>query len=51
MTLPNIDIKELKKMKENNFKDRLKFIEMYAEWLKKSPNKKWSSEHGNIITK
>ncbi len=49
MNLPNIDLKELKKQKEENFKDRLKFIEMYAEWLKKSPNKKWSSEQENII--
>ena len=49
MNLPNIDLKELKKQKEENFKDRLKFIEMYAEWLKKSPNKKWSSEQEKII--
>ncbi len=49
VNLPNIDLKELKKQKEENFKDRLKFIEMYAEWLKKNPNKKWSSEQEKII--
>ena len=49
MKLPKIDLKELKKQKEENFKDRLRFIERYAEWLKKKPNKKWSSEQEKII--
>jgi hypothetical protein len=40
MKAPNIDLKELKRMKEENFRDRLEFIDRYAEWLKKTPNKK-----------
>jgi hypothetical protein len=50
MKFPKIDLEELKKLKEDNFKDRLEFIDKYTEWLKKSSNKKWSSEQKNIIS-
>jgi len=49
MKIPDIDIEKLKKFKEKNFNDRLEFIKKYAEWLKKTPNKKWSSEQKEII--
>ena len=49
MKTPNIDLKELDKLKEENFKQRLDFIEKYVEWLKKTPNKKWSSQHKELI--
>lgn len=49
MRMPRIDLEELKKLKEDNFKDRLKFIDKYADWLKKGSNKKWSSEQKEII--
>ncbi|MBS3107463.1 hypothetical protein J4468_00970 [Candidatus Woesearchaeota archaeon] len=45
----NIDLNKLKKSKEQNFEERLKFIDMYAEWVKKTPNKIWSSQHKKII--
>lgn len=48
MKTPKIDLKELKKFKEENFKERLEFIDKYAEWLKKTPNKRWSSEQKDI---
>lgn len=48
MKTPDIDLKELKKQKEENFKERLEFIERYVEWLKKTPNKKWGSEQRDI---
>ncbi|MBS3095573.1 hypothetical protein J4231_02755 [Candidatus Woesearchaeota archaeon] len=44
MKLPKVDIEELKKFKKENFKERLKFIDFYVEWLKKTPNKKWSEQ-------
>ena len=47
--LPRVDLKELKKLKEDNFKERLEFIDKYVEWLKKTPNKKWSSQQKDII--
>ncbi len=49
MKTPKINIKELKKFKEENFRQRLEFLDMYAEWLKKTPNKKWSSQQKEII--
>lgn len=49
MRLPNIDLKKLKNLKEENFKDRLEFIDKYTEWLKKTPNNKWSSEQKEIV--
>ena len=39
-----LDVKELEGFKEKNFKDRLAFIKKYAEWVKKSTNKEWSSQ-------
>lgn len=47
--LPRVDLKELKKLKEENFKERLEFIDMYVEWLKKTPNKKWSKQQKELI--
>lgn len=46
---PDIDLEELRKFKEENFKDRLEFIDKYAEWVKKTPNKKWSSQQKKIV--
>ena len=47
--LPRVDLKELKKFKEENFKERLEFIDMYVEWLKKTPNKEWSKQQKELI--
>jgi hypothetical protein len=49
MKLPKINLKELEKMKKENFEDRLKFIDKYTEWLKKTSNKEWSSQQKKII--
>ncbi len=49
MKIPNIDVEKLKKFREKNFKERLEFIDKYAEWVKKQPNKKWSSQQNVII--
>lgn len=49
MKAPNIDLEELKKMKEENFKERLEFIDKYTEWLKKTSNKEWSSQQKEIV--
>ena len=47
--IPNINLKELRKIKEENFKERLELIDKYTDWLKKTSNKKWSSEQKEII--
>ena len=49
MKVPNIDLKELKKLKKENFKERLDFIGKYANWVKKTSNKEWSSGQKEII--
>jgi len=41
---PKIDLKELEEEKEINRQQRLEFVKQYAEWLKKTPNKKWSKQ-------
>lgn len=47
--LMKVDIKELKKEKETNFKERLDFIDRYVEWIKATPNKVWSKQHKDFI--
>ncbi len=44
MNLPKIDISELRRIQEENLKDRLAFIEQYVSWLKRTPNKEWSAQ-------
>jgi hypothetical protein len=44
-----VDIEELKKEKESNFKERLDFIDKYVEWIKATPNKIWSKQHKDFI--
>jgi len=51
MKLPEINLKELAKAKEENFRERLEFQDRYVEWLKKTNNATWSSEQRSIINK
>ena len=51
MKLPKIDLRKLRKFKKQNFKERLEFIDLYAEWVKKTPNKVWSAQQKNLFTK
>ena len=44
-----IDIEELKKEKEANFKERLDFIDKYVEWIRTTPNIVWSKQHKDFI--
>lgn len=48
MKVPAIDLEKLEKFKEKNFQERLDFIKKYAEWVKRSSNKEWSSQHKKI---
>jgi len=49
MKTPNIDLKELKKLKEENFRERLLFLEKYAQWVKKTSNENWSKQQRDLI--
>jgi hypothetical protein len=44
-----IDLKELKKMKKRNFEERLKFIDMWCEYIKNTPNRVWSTQQAELI--
>lgn len=49
--LPEINLQELEKMKEENFRERLEFLDRYADWVKKTDNAKWSSAQKAIVDK
>ena len=44
-----IDLEDLKKEKENNFNERLEYIDKYVEWLQFTPNKFWSKQHKDFF--
>lgn len=46
-----IDLKELEEDKRKNFEERLKFIDMWVDYIKKHPDKKWSAEQKVLIDK
>ncbi|HPM85928.1 MAG: hypothetical protein PHO61_04290 [Candidatus ainarchaeum sp.] len=49
LKLTKADLKELEEEKERNRKTRMEFIDLYAEWLKKTPNTKWSTQQNKVI--
>ena len=44
-----IDLKELEAQKKRNFEERLEFIDLYVEWLKKTPNEIWSGQQKKLM--
>ncbi len=45
----NLDLKELEEDKKRNFEERLRFIDLYVQWLKKTPNDVWSKQQKKLI--
>lgn len=45
----NLDLKELERWKKKNQRERLKFIDEYAAWLKRTPNKEWSRQQKELL--
>jgi len=45
----DVDIEELRADKARNFEERLRFIDLYVEWLKKTPNHVWSKQQKELI--
>lgn len=43
-----INLYELREEKKKNFEERLKFIDRYVEWLKKTPNREWSRQQAEL---
>ena len=36
--------------KKQNFIERLRFIDAYVDWLKKTPNKVWSRQQNRFLS-
>ena len=51
LRLSKKDLKELKEEMERNRKQRMEFVNMYADWLKKTPNKVWSKQQAKYLNK
>jgi hypothetical protein len=51
LKLTKADLKELERDKERNRKQRMEFVNLYADWLKKTPNKKWSKQQNKLISR
>lgn len=50
MKIPDkIDLKQLEEAKKKNSEERLKFIDQYAAWVKKTPNKEWSNQQKKLM--
>lgn len=47
--IPEIDLEEIEKFKKENFEERLRFIDLRVEWMKKHSNKKWSEQQKALI--
>jgi hypothetical protein len=51
MRLPEINLKELEKIKRENFRERLEFQDKYVRWMKMKNNATWSSAQKALIDK
>ncbi|MBI5636149.1 hypothetical protein HY993_04270 [Candidatus Micrarchaeota archaeon] len=51
LVLTKKDLLELKEEKKRNFEARLEFIDLYCEWLKKTPNKVWSRQQNSLSSR
>ena len=45
------DFKELEEELARNRKQRMEFIDLYAKWPKKTPNKVWSRQQNKYMDK
>lgn len=45
----NVDFDELGELKEKNKKERLEFVEYWANYVKTHPDKDWSKQQNIII--
>ena len=43
------DLKEIDANIKRNYEDRMRYIDQYVEWLKKTPNKEWSTQQNKVI--
>lgn len=48
LKLSKKDLLEIEKEKKRNQRQRMEFIDLYASWLKKTPNKTWSKQQNKL---
>ncbi len=51
LRLSKKDLKELDEEIKRNRKQRMEFVNFYAKWLLKAPNKEWSRQQNKLINK
>ena len=51
LNLTKKDLAEIEKEKKRNFEQRFEFIDLYTDWLKKTPNKLWSKQQNKFLNK
>ena len=51
LKLTKKDLKDLKEEMKRNRKQRMEFVNMYAKWLKKTPNNVWSKQQVKYLDK
>jgi hypothetical protein len=51
MKVPEINLEELEKIKEENFRERLQFQDRYIQWMKNTDNAKWSTAQKSIVNR
>ena len=44
-----IDLKELKKQKQENIQERLEFVQFWAEYVKTHSDEEWSAQQNVLI--
>ncbi len=44
-----LDLEDLEADKKRNFEERLAFIDLYVEWLKRTPNEIWSKQQKEFM--
>lgn len=47
--MKKFDLNELKKEREKNFQERLKFVRFWARYIKEHSDKDWSKQQNIII--
>ncbi|MBS3063582.1 MAG: hypothetical protein J4203_07005 [Candidatus Diapherotrites archaeon] len=40
---------EMAKEKQRNMRQRMEFVDLHAEWLRKTPNKVWSKQQKVLL--
>lgn len=44
-----VDMKKMKRFKEENAKERLRFIDYWANYIKTHPDEEWSEQQNIVI--